>query len=247
MKKELDDPRRELLIRALTLGLFAIPGLAGLPGRSYALGDVPRRLPEGRSIYKLKGQVTVDGQLATLETPIGPNSLIRTGANSRVIFAVANDAFLLRSNSELKMGSSGGLLVEGMRILTGRILSVFGEREAPHTITAATATIGIRGTGVYVESEPGQTYVCTCYGQTRVAASADPNQSRDIETTYHDKPLYILASGSQLIRSAPVINHTDAELALIESLVGRKTPFPASAGYKIPGTGGGGGGGGSSY
>ncbi len=239
MSKEIDDPRRKILIGALSLGLFAIPNLAGLTQPAHALGTVSRRLPEGRSIYKLKGQVTVDGIPADLQTQIGPNALIKTGPNSRVIFAVGNDAFLLRSNSELKMGSSGGLLVEGMRMLSGRILSVFGERKEPHTITTTTATIGIRGTGIYVESEPDRSYVCTCYGHTRIISNVDPDTSRDIVTKYHDKPLYILQGGSNLIVSAPVINHTDAELALIESLVGRRTPFPSSSGFKMPGTGGG--------
>ncbi len=237
MSKELDDPRREFLVRALTLGLFAGSNLASLYQASYAMGEVPRKLPDGRSIYQMQGSVTVDGKKANLMTPIGPNSRVKTGSNSRIIFVVASDAFLLRSNSELEMGSSGGLIIEGMRIVSGALLSVFGKREDPHTITTSTATIGIRGTGIYVESDPQQSYVCTCYGQTRITAEADKNVSLDIVSEYHDNPVYILPSnaGNKLIVPAPFISHTDAELALIEELVGRSTPFSYSgAGYEVP-------------
>ena len=44
---------------------------------------------------------------------------------------------------------------------------------------------------------------------------------------HHDRPLYIL-TGEQPgrnIRLAPFINHTDQELMLIETLVGRQPPF----------------------
>lgn len=233
----IDDPRRDFLIRSLSLGLFAGLNLASLFQSSHALGEVPKKLPDGRSIYKLQGQVTVDGQPADINTRIGPNARISTGSNSSVIFVVASDAFILRSNSQLEMGSTDGLIIEGMRILAGRLLSVFGKRQKPHTITTLTATIGIRGTGIYIESDPEKSYVCTCYGQTRIVASADPDVSIDLETKYHDEPYYVLpaaASNGKLIVPAPVINHTDVELSLIEELVGRKPPFDSpGGGYQL--------------
>lgn len=228
MSQEIDDPRRDFLIRSLSLGLFAGANLASLFQGSHALGDAPEKLPAGRSIYKLQGRVTVDGKLADINTRIGPDSRIATGSNSSVIFVVATDAFILRSNSQVEMGSSGGLIVDGMRMLSGKLLSVFGKRQKPHTITTSTATIGIRGTGVYVESDPEKSYVCTCYGDTRIVASADPGVGVDVTTKYHDEPYYVLlsaASDGKLIVPAPVINHTDAELTLIEELVGRTPPF----------------------
>lgn len=237
MGKTIENPRRTFLVRALSLGLFAgiVPGLPIQTAQ--AMGKVPNRLPDGRSIFRLEGSVTVDGRTATLETPVGPNSLIRTGPNSLAIFVVADGAFIMRSNSELEMGSSDGFLVQGMRLVTGKILSVFGKREKPYEINTVTATIGIRGTGIYVESEPDRSYVCTCYGDTRITANADPNVSEDVVSQHHDKPLYVLASGSEkkLIVPAPFINHTDAELSLIEELVGRTPPFAYTGGaYEVP-------------
>jgi len=237
MRKNIDDPRREFLIKALSLGLFGGANLASLFQAGYARGDIPDRLPAGRSIYQLRGDVTVDGQVATIDTLIGPGSLVRTGSNSSVIFVVNEDAFILRSNSEMQMKSDDSAVIESMRMLSGKILSVFGRREKPHTITTSTATIGIRGTGIYVEADPDRSYVCTCYGTTRIAANDDPDVSEDVVSEHHDRPLYVLpaAANSGLIVPAPFINHTDTELALIESLVGRTTPFAfAGGGYEVP-------------
>lgn len=225
MTQNIEDPRREFLIQALGLGLLSTGVTSALTQPVFALGDIPAKLPPGRSIYKLKGQVMVDGKQADIHTPIGASSLIQTGRSSRVIFAVGTDAFILRSNSELKLGGSG-FLIEGMRMLTGKLLAVFGKRVEPHRILTRTATIGIRGTGIYVESDPEQSYVCTCYGHTVITSNEDQNASQEIVSEHHDKPLYVLpGAGGKVIRSAPFINHTDVELALIEELVGRTTPF----------------------
>lgn len=237
MTKETDDPRREFLLTALSLGLFAGANLASLFQAGHARGDIPDKLPPGRSIYRLQGEVTVDGKPADINTSIGPGSIVKTGRNSQVIFVVASDAFILRSNSEIQMKTDAGLIIDNMRLLSGRLLSVFGRREKPHTITTSTATIGIRGTGIYVEAEADRSYVCTCYGQTRIVASADPAIGRDVISKHHDQPLYVLpsAANGELIVAAPFINHTDTELALIEELVGRTTPFAFSGGgYEVP-------------
>jgi hypothetical protein len=117
-------------------------------------------------------------------------------------------------------------LVTAMRLVTGKVLSVFGKGR-PTRIVTATSTIGIRGTGVYAETDPEQTYFCTCYGVADISANNDPTSKETVVATHHDKPLYILAKGKTgaNIRNAPFINHTDQELMLIESLVGRTPPF----------------------
>jgi len=225
MRQDFDDPRREFLVQALGMGLFVSAG--GLVSPAYGLGDIPSKLPPGRSIYKIKGSVTVDGVQADIKTPIMASSHIKTGRSSRVIFVVGTDAFVLRSNSELQLRGSG-FLIEGMRMLTGRLLSVFGKRVKPHRIQTQTATIGIRGTGVYIESEAEKSYICTCYGHTSITPTSAPETTVEVETKYHDEPYYIYASAGKngkIIRPAPVINHTDAELELIEQLVGRQAPF----------------------
>ena len=226
MNNNNDDSRRDFLVDALGLGLFAGISATGLLQPAYALSSLPDRLPEGQSVYRLSGDVRVNGKPADLKTQIDANANVQTGKNSQIIFVVSSEAFILRSESELQLSGSGFYL-ETMRVISGAILGVFGKREAPRRAITTTATIGIRGTGIYIEAELDRTYACTCYGHTRISANSDPNVVEDIVTKHHDKPVYILHSSShqKLIVPAPVINHADAELSLVESLVGRETPF----------------------
>jgi len=221
---ELDDPRRRVLIQALAAGLLAPAGNAA----AQLFGTTPGRLPPGQSIYRVSGQVLVNSQPATLQTPIRTGDTVETASNGEVIFVVAQDAFILRGGSRLTIEAPppASALTTALRLFTGKILSVFGKAR-PTRIATATATIGIRGTGVYAETDPEQTYFCTCYGVADISATTDPSSTETVSASHHDKPLYILAQGAsgQRIRGAPFINHTDQELALIESLVGRTPPF----------------------
>jgi len=230
---EFDEQRRNFLIKALTYGMFAT-GATGISVPAWAMGKIPGELPPGRSIYRLKGKVKVDGQHATLETPITYKSVIQTGADGSIVFAVGKDAFILRSHGKLEMQGNETILT-GLRLVTGKLLSVFGKRQPEQRLGVSTvvATIGIRGTGVYVESEPDQTYICTCYGTADLSSVNDQTSKETVITEHHDAPRYILANApaGEGIRQAPVINHTDEELELIESLVGRSVPFSFASDY----------------
>ena len=137
-------------------------------------------------------------------------------------------AFIQRSESHvtLETTQADSMIVSGIQLLTGKILSVFPSGR-PVRMTTKNASIGIRGTGVYMESDPEQTYFCTCYGTADIAAVNDPASRETVVSRQHDRPLYILSGqlSGQNIRAAPFINHTDQELMLIETLVGRTPPF----------------------
>jgi len=211
-----DESRRIFLLRALSAGLFAASPLV----RAGALGKVPRELPAGKSIYSLQGELRVNGQAANADTLVSPGDVLHTGPGGQAIFVVGKDAFILRGNSELHL-SGDNLLVESMRLVTGAVLSVFGKSR--HHVATPTATIGIRGTGLYVEAQPDLSYVCTCYGTTEIGSVAAPSNAETIESRHHDAPRYVDAAGN--IRPAPFVNHNDEELMLIETLVGRTPPF----------------------
>jgi hypothetical protein len=202
----------------LASGLLAAASPAA---RAQILGKVPRELPPGQSIYDLRGQVRLNGQAAGPETVISPKDTISTGKSSQIIFVVGKDAFLLRENSTLSLAGND-LVVHTLRLMTGALLSVFGKSE--HDLLVPTGTIGIRGTGVYAEAQPEQSYVCTCYGITEITAAGTLQRER-VESRHHDAPRYIAGTGTDRIKPAPVINHTDEELMLIEALVGRTPPF----------------------
>ena len=233
-KPEIDDPRRDFLVKALSAGVFAAAGPAGLIQPVYAMGKIPKVLEPGKSIYDMRGKVGVNGVQANMDTKIESADIITTGRRSHVVFAVGKDAFVLRSNSKLELSGSG-LVINTLRLVTGKLLSVFGKSR--HRMHTPNATIGIRGTGIYVEADPEQSYVCTCYGVVDLIADKDKQSTESITSQHHDAPRYILSgeSAGNNIQPAPFINHTDLELQIIEELVGRTPPFSlAGGGYSGP-------------
>jgi hypothetical protein len=86
--------------------------------------------------------------------------------------------------------------------------------------------IVVMNRSVYLETEPTKTYVCKCYGRVEIVARHDPGIREKVRTFYHDKPRFVFGPGAdETLEAAPVINHTDAELIMLESMVGRIPPF----------------------
>ena len=224
-----DERRRAHLVRLLTLGGLTLTPLGELQA---FFGSKPDKLPDDKSIFSLEGDVRVNDRRADLATRIRGGDIVSTREDSEVVFTVGSDSFILRSNSELQI-DGGGFFVNALRMLTGSVLSVFGRRQSTQQLTmhSSTATLGIRGTGVYMESEPGLTYLCTCYGQVGLYSNQDLNDSELITATHHDAPKYITDRKirDSHIRPAPFKNHTDAELKLLEAIVGREVPFGIEA------------------
>lgn len=223
-----DDPQRRILIQALSLGLFSAATPFGQAAAFSFFGDKPEKLLDSQSIFRLSGSASVNGKEANPDTFIRPGDIVKTGDDSELVFAVGGQAMILRSNAELiierEENDIPSMIIAGLRLLTGGLLSV--SRDSQIKIHTLTATIGVRGTGWYIEADPEQTYFCTCYGVTDIVANKD-NNKQTVVATHHDQPLYILgdSSSGKSIRKAPFINHTDQELTLIETLVGRTPPF----------------------
>ena len=216
--------------------------LAALAGAGIALAALPMMirevlaagsLPGGKGIVRLQGDVRVNGKPAAVGQIIRAGDVLETGRDGQAVFVIGEDAFLLRSGSRLEL-QGDNLLISGLRILTGKLLSVFGKGR--RQVVTSTATAGIRGTGLYVEADAQKSYICTCYGEVRLGSIDDPAATEVVRTTHHDQPRYIYAkgagrAGTALIVKAPVINHTDEELIMLESLVWRSPPFVTS-GYE---------------
>jgi hypothetical protein len=184
-----------------------------------ALGNIEK------GVYRVRGDVRINGRPAQRGDEIRSGDTVTTGPGAELVFVVDRDAFLVRQNSSVSFGA------DVMRVVTGAILSVFATGK-PRRIETQTATIGIRGTGVYVEAQAERTYVCTCYGEAELASRDDPAARETVRTTHHESPRYIMARGSpQMLMQAPVVNHTDAELTMLESLVGRRPPFTPGQKY----------------
>ena len=181
-------------------------------------------LPPG--VAQIKGDVRINGKPAERGQRVAPGDVIVTGKGAELVFVAERDAFLVRAGSRVEFGyAAAQSAVQVLRVLTGALLSVF-ESGARREIRTATATIGIRGTGIYVEVEKQRTYACTCYGEAVLTPVDDPREAETVRTRRHDQPRYIYGKGMpRMLEVAPVINHTDVELQMLESLVGRKVPF----------------------
>ena len=224
MRNDVKVARRQWLRMAAAMLAVQMAWLRG----ALAAGSVEK------GVYRVSGDVRVNGIPAIEGTEIRAGDLIATGAKSEVAFVSGKDAFLIRANSrvEARGNATGALLLNGLRVVSGAMLSVFSPGEQK-TLSTPTAIVGIRGTAVYLEAEESRTYVCTCYGEAEIASTADPSARETVRTKHHEQPRYVMGKGApQMLMGAPVINHTDAELTLLESLAGRKPPFLDMPGYR---------------
>jgi hypothetical protein len=215
--------RRNFLRTLAAAGLLQGAGLSGLIREALANGNAPLQA----GLRKLTGMVTVNGQSAKAGMLIQPGDTVITGPGSEAIYVIGDNAFLQRADSRVTFGTEAA---DFFRVVTGRLLSVFGRGHK--RLNVPTATIGIRGTGCYIETEAERTYFCLCYGEAEVTPSAAPREAEVVKTWHHDHPLYI-NSDMRMAKSmvpAEVRNHTDAELSMLEALVGRYPPFYGKTG-----------------
>lgn len=187
------------------------PLLLWLPGRSYARS----------TIHQIEGVVYVNNRLATEVTSIRAGDSIVVAHGGKLAMSIGGDAFLLREGTVLETVGHGA--ISGLRLLTGAMLSVFAKRRKSVYIMTSIATIGIRGTGVYLSAQPHRLYTCTCYGKTGLRFGGHVMQ---ISATHHNAhEISPDSNGLMAMKSMEVIDHTDDELRMLEGYVGRKPMF----------------------
>lgn len=192
-------------------------GIGGWISRALANGDLGAK----QGIVRLDGSATLDGKPAREGASVALGQRIATGPGSQAVIAIGKDAFLMRASTVIETTAHEGVL-SNLLVSTGKVLSVFSKK--PLTIRAANATIGIRGTGCYLEVEPADVYFCLCYGEAMVQGPGMPDKL--VQTTHHEHPLLLSESSAAMqARDAGFRNHTDAELIMLEALVGREPPF----------------------
>jgi len=198
--------RRHFIGSGLALGVgLLLPAVSSAAGRFHEFGGIIR----------------VDGRKASATTRIHAGARIETGT-APASFVLGDNAFLIRPGSSVQLArqSKHSAALSGFRLITGAILGVFGP--GPKKLVTNTATIGIRGTGVYFENRPESSYVCLCYGAIDLNANTRPEVTQPMSANHHDGRLI---GGDGGISPGGMVNHTDEELVLLESLVGRKPPF----------------------
>ncbi len=168
-------------------------------------------------------------RMAVWGSAIFPGQTIQTGADGRIWFTLGGDAYFLRPASELRLiaNDARGTLIDVLRLVTGGLGATFrpGRRRS---VVASTATIGIRGTGVYVETSREETYACTCFGATEKYSNVSGAMMERLEVTTRNhlarRILLDPAMGMRVIE-APFERHTSEEMTRLERLAGRPDPF----------------------
>jgi len=204
---DVPDGGRRNFLRNASVGA----ALLSIPGTVHAaqLGEV-------------MGELYVNGFRAPPGTKIKPGDSVLTGPETKVSFAVGADAFQMRPLTSLQI--DGNVLISGLRVLTGGLLGVFG-RGGERTIRTATVTAGIRGTGVYVEASSIMSYFCTCYGEVDLECVTYGSKQRVKTSNHKANFIYGKIDSGRSIVDAPVLNHSNAELMMLEKMVGRVSPL----------------------
>ena len=212
------NARRDVL-RAL--GTLGAAGVSGLIREVLAAGDLPPGL------HRLDGRATINGTPAKAGAKVSMGDRIATGPASTAVVVLKGDAFLLRADTVIEIKGREGVLSE-LLIASGKVLSVFAKK--PVTVKASTASIGIRGTGAYLEVEPATVYFCLCYGEAVIEGPA--MAPKTVVTTHHEQPLILTTTTPAMAaKPGPFQNHSDDELIMLEALVGREPPFMKDGQY----------------
>lgn len=227
MREDSGDGRRRFLLKALAAGWLTGGSGWSLQAAAGPFGSRPQKLPPGRSLFELDGEVAINGRTARRDSLLAEGDVIETGRDGRLVGVIGQDALIVRQQSRVELGAAGRGARSLFRLVTGAMLGVFGPRDAEYRVSMPLATIGIRGTGLYLEAAPERGYLCLCYGRAWVTPSGAPDEAFEAVSTHHDMPKILLpeAQDGSAVRAAPFVDHSDLELRLLEALVGRTVPF----------------------
>ena len=223
--------RRLHLKRLAALGALVPAGLAGLIQDALAAEDAVVR----QGFHKIEGAVNVNGKPATMSTIVKAGDEVSTAEGSTAMVVIGKDAYLLRGGTGVTFESNRRTptIVTQVLVATGKLLAVFGKRlNNGVTIQGRNATIGIRGTGCYLEVGDTRSYFCLCYGEATIDCPGMAQPTR-LKTSHHDNPVWLDSRGGvTAVETANYAYHTDAELIMLEALQGREPPFVALGLYK---------------
>lgn len=219
-------PTRRAMIRGLLLASGFAPAMLAVLARAGANS----KLPVVPGVQELSGDVRINAAPAQLGQLVNPGDVVRTGADGGCVIIIGEHVYLIRERSEVEFFAEdfeqdeSGAISGQIKILTGAMLSVFGRTRTD--FTTPFATIGIRGTACYIDSQAERTYICVCYGRGELGGAEDGKPLETVTTQHHDSPRYIYPKDAATrIEVAMAVNHTDDELRMLEALVNRKPPF----------------------
>jgi hypothetical protein len=183
-------------------------------------------------VHELSGSVTLNDFPLTRASALLPGQTLRTGEDGRVWFTLGSDAFFLRPGSTLRLQAVSTarpreLVIDFLRLVTGALGATFA-RGMRRSLVTPTATIGIRGTGVYVEASRELTYACTCFGATEIISTPTGSMMESVSVASENHQARTISRDPVMnmrITRAGLERHTNEEMIRLEQLAGRPDPF----------------------
>jgi hypothetical protein len=181
------------------------------------------------TIHDLAGEVRVNGRRIDRADAIRGGDVIVTGGSGVLWFTLGGDAFFVRPRSELRLvrASARDTLIGALRLISGAVGATFA-RGAARSLHTPTVTVGIRGTGVYLETSARETYACTCFGATDMMSAEGGDMMERVQVLaghHHARRIFREPQSGMRIAQAPFERHTNEEIVRLEALAGRPDPF----------------------
>ncbi len=184
-------------------------------------------------LVDFSGDVRVNGSAGG--GAVQPGDRVTTGGDGNAVLMIGNDVYLLRPDSDVIFPAEG-VVERVLTVVSGRLMGVFGRQSL--RLETPVATIGIRGTGAYMEVSAERTYFCLCYGTAELRSRVDPGYVENLATFHHDAPRNLYAAsadmGGVMMAPADMVNHMDEELIMLEALAER-IPLFGPKPIKMPG------------
>ena len=193
----------------LTNSLLVLPLVSSFP------------LYASRRKVRFKGKILVNGKPLRSRQQIKINDTVQAiGKDSSVEFSIDQDAFKVSNDATITF--QGHKRVSSIDVKAGQMLAAF-KKGRPRTIKTMNATMGIRGTAIYLDAKKRQTEFCTCYGKTTVYENDHKKSVKKVSATHHYPLMIKNGKVSKMNPTKP--SHTDNELRKLEAMVGRKPAF----------------------
>ena len=156
----------------------AVAVAAPAAGGAAAAAPAPAAaLPERRFLL-VEGTVTIDGQPAAKNTPIGESAKIEAAKASRAVITLQKGgAIEVREGSRLEIGTSPRKKTS-IKVLSGILWSILPGGQADYEVITNNAVAGVRGTTFFVDgNKKGETVLCVCQGEVELEAGATKPQN----------------------------------------------------------------------
>jgi hypothetical protein len=183
-------------------------------------------------IYDFMPPVLINGKIASKHSPIHFGDEIITGSRGRIAIKLDGNVYRMGHQSHLLLPKEDkdNIIVN---FIFGSLLAVF-RHDAHKEIRTRTAVLGVRGTGLYLQEDNHETYLCTCYGDVDFADKDDAENFARIHADYHNAVDF--NHHSHRFSKRTMINHDTPELVELETYASRLPPKTCAIEFAVNNT-----------